>query len=316
MIDGMAAGFRVVSYNVRYFGHGLRGLASTRRVAKAIASALVALEPRPAIVCLQEIETISLRSSALFRGREKGELQLESFMAELERTCEAAKAPSTYDAIYFPAHVYGPARAPFYTTGLAVLVDRAQFAVDASNRALPHSITHHHTRALKAAKQTRICAHLKLRDHGGHPLHVFNTHLSLPSPFAKGFWTTRERLGHGANQLVEAETLSRFVHDQARGEPFIVCGDFNSAPHSPVYRALTQGASFVGAQELLGAVHPEDPRAFPTAGFMRMRMHLDHLFSSHHVEWLDLEGSRPFGDSDSPFHALSDHIPLIGRFRL
>ena len=312
----MAAAVRVVSYNVRYFGHGLRGLASTRRVAKSIASALVALEPRPAIVCLQEVETISLRSSALFSGRARGEMQLESFMGELERVAEAAGHPSTFDAIYFPAHVYGPARAPVYTTGLAVLVDRTQFTIDVSNRALPHSITHHHTRALKGAKQTRICAHLKLRDPAGRALHVFNTHLSLPSPFAKGFWTSKGRLGHGSNQLVEAETLSRFVHDQARGEAFIVCGDFNSAPHSPVYRALTQGAAFVGAQEMLGAVHPEDPRAFPTAGFMRLRMHLDHLFSSHHVEWLDLEGSRPFGDVESPFHALSDHIPLIGRFRL
>lgn len=307
---------RIVSYNVRYFGHALRGIASTRAVARRIASALVSLRPRPAIVCLQEVETISLRSSVLWKGRNRGEIQLEAFMTELEAAAAEAGRPSTWEAIYFPAHVYGPARAPVYTTGLAVLVDRAHFEIDASNRDGPHSITHHHTRALRAAKQTRICAHVKLRDRRGRPLHVFNTHLSLPSPFAKEFWTTKERLGHGANQLVEAETLMRFVQDGAHGEPFIVCGDFNSAPHSPVYRALTERASFVGAQELLGALRIDDPRAFPTAGFMRLRMHLDHLFSSHHVGWVDLEGSHPFGDRASPFHALSDHVPLIGRFRL
>ena len=54
---------RVVTYNVRYFGHGTRGLASTAKAMKRIAGALVALDPLPDIVCLQEVETESFRST-------------------------------------------------------------------------------------------------------------------------------------------------------------------------------------------------------------------------------------------------------------
>jgi hypothetical protein len=43
-------------------------------------------------------------------------------------------------------------------------------------------------------------------------------------------------------------------------------------------------------------------------------MHLDHLFSSPGVRWLDLDGTLPFGDARSPFHGKSDHVPLIARF--
>ena len=35
---------RVVSYNVRYFGHALKGLASTRASERAIASRLASLD--------------------------------------------------------------------------------------------------------------------------------------------------------------------------------------------------------------------------------------------------------------------------------
>ena len=53
-----------------------------------------------------------------------------------------------------------------------------------------------------------------------------------------------------------------------------------------------------------------------TAGFMHMRMHLDHIFSGGGVRWLDAEETRPFGDTRSRFHGLSDHMPLIARFQL
>ena len=47
---------------------------------------------------------------------------------------------------------------------------------------------------------------------------------------------------------------------------------------------------------------------------MRLRMHLDHLFSGNGVRWLDMEGTQPFGDRSSPFFGKSDHMPLIARF--
>jgi len=66
-------------------------------------------------------------------------------------------------------------------------------------------------------------------------------------------------------------------------------------------------------QRALGQIEGA-PREFPTAGFLSLRMHLDHLFSSSHVKWVDLDGTHPYGDRRSPFHGKSDHVPLIARF--
>jgi len=53
---------RIVSYNVRYFGHGTRGLVSTRGAMERIAGALAALDPLPDLVCLQEVDRNVRRS--------------------------------------------------------------------------------------------------------------------------------------------------------------------------------------------------------------------------------------------------------------
>jgi endonuclease/exonuclease/phosphatase family metal-dependent hydrolase len=187
--------------------------------------------------------------------------------------------------------------------------------VQGHNVEAPHDITHHRLERWKDRKQTRICAHMQVRLPGGRALHVFNTHLSLPSPFVREFWQRRQRMGFGANQVHEARALAGFVRRIAGREPFLVCGDFNSPPGSPVYRHLAEEAGFVGAQEHLGQITRDAATAFPTAGFMRLRMHLDHLFAGNGVSWLDLDGTCRFGDRTSPFAGLSDHMPLIARFR-
>ena len=306
---------RIMTYNVRYFGHALRGLASTRTSKLGIAARIAALDPRPDVICLQEIETISMRSRLAFRRSDPAHTQLDSFMELLHAACAATGHPCRYEAFYFRAHTYGPTTSPIYTTGLAMLVDVQRLQVAGHNVDAPHPITHHHVVRMKDAKQSRICAHVRITDDAGHPLHVFNTHLSLPTPFAKEFWSVRDKLGFGVNQVREAETLAAFVRKHAGDEPFVLCGDFNSPPFSPVYRSL-RDAGFANAQHVLHQLVLEDPRHFPTAGFMRLRMHLDHIFSGGSVKWLDLDGTRRFGDRSSPFHGLSDHVPLIGRFRL
>ena len=306
---------RIVSYNVRYFGHALKGLASTRTSQRGIAARLAVLEPLADVVCLQEIETISIRSRVAFRGRLPAETQLACFMREVEAAFAGDARVSPYEGFYFRAHVNQLRGVPIYTTGLAILVNARRLRVDHHNVAAPEHITHHHVERWRDRKQTRICAHIKVSTQGG-PLHIFNTHLSLPTPFAREFWSTRMRMGWGPNQLHEARTLSAFVRRHAHGQPFVVCGDFNAAPGSPVYRYLTQEAGFTSAQAKLGYIDPSDPRAFPTAGFMRLRMHLDHLFFGNGVAWIDLDGSAPFGDRKGSFVGLSDHVPLIGRFRL
>jgi endonuclease/exonuclease/phosphatase family metal-dependent hydrolase len=307
---------RVLSYNVRYFGHSLRGIASTRVGKRGIASCIAAMDEVPQVICLQEVETISLRSRLVYRRAHDEETQLEAFMGELERAFEEARRPFTYAAYYFRAHVTTLRTVPLSSMGLAVLVDEARLSVDAHNAGAPEKITHHHVRRFRDRKQTRICAHLALRTRGGQPLHIFNTHLSLPTPFARAFWAEKEKMGHGINQLHEARTLALFVRRNAGGEPFVVAGDFNSPPASPVYRYLREEAGFHSAQAALGQIDERSPRAFPTAGFLRLRMHLDHLFGGGGVRFLDLDGTAPFGDVSSPFAGKSDHVPLIARLDL
>jgi len=306
---------RVVSYNVRYFGHALKGLASTRRSVERIADGLASLEPHADVVCLPEIETISLRSRLAYRRGPPGATQLEAFMAALERALARRGRHFHYDGFYFRAHANRVQGVQVTTHGLAVLVNVRRLHVETHNVDAPGHITHHHVERFRDRKQARICAHLRLRDASGRRVHVFNTHLSLPTPFARGFWTRPARMGWGVNQIHEAHTLAAFVRRHAGDEPFVVCGDFNSAPGSPVFRYLTGRARFECAQLRLGQADPDDPRRFPTAGFMRMRMHLDHIFFGNGVRFVDLEGTLPFGDRRSPFAGLSDHVPLIGRLR-
>jgi endonuclease/exonuclease/phosphatase family metal-dependent hydrolase len=309
----MPAPLRILSYNVRYFGHALRGIAATRGGKRSIAQCIAAMEPLPHVLCLQEVETYSLRSTLAFRRAHPDETQLESFMAELERAFDRRGRPFPYEAFYFRAHANRIGNTPLSSMGLAIVVDSNTLRVERHNAESPHPITHHHVLRWKDRKQARICAHIRLADPAGRPLHVFNTHLSLPTPFAKEFWTGTDKMGFGVNQVHEARALATFVRQQSAGEPFLVCGDFNSPPGSPVFRYLTEEAGLVSVQRELGQIAGM-PREFPTAGFLRLRMHLDHLFSSPGVRWLDLDGTLPFGDPRSPFHGKSDHVPLIARF--
>jgi endonuclease/exonuclease/phosphatase family metal-dependent hydrolase len=242
---------KIVSYNVRYFSHALRGLASTRRSSRAIAAALDALEPRPQIVCLQEAASAQ---------------RFDAFVRALGRP---------YRAHHFPVHT-----SRLYRTGLAILVDEEHFTVDGDGVV---ALTHEGTRG-----ERRACAHVDLRDRSGEPLHVFNAHLSLPSPLGV------TRLGHGANQLAQAQCLSAIVRKVAGPRPFILCGDFNARPSSPVHRCF--------ADALSAPAHDG-----PTARIGPWRGRLDYLFGGNGVRWLGV-------DNAARFDGLSDHTPLIARF--
>jgi endonuclease/exonuclease/phosphatase family metal-dependent hydrolase len=305
---------RILSYNVRYFGHSTRGLASTRTSMRKIAKAIASLSPLPGIVCLQEVETRSIRSTLAHPGEET---QLERFMEMLSAELADASAPDAYDAYYFPAHAYRiSANTHAYTTGLAVLA-HADFAIDHHNAEMPHDITHRRLHPIRRFKQTRICAHLRLRHRAGayKPIEVFNTHLSLPSTLSREFWTKPQRLGWGPNQLEEARNLARFVERERSSDCFVVVGDFNALPGSPVYRYLVEERGWVDAFAHRYKLSVADLSSWPTAGFMRMRMHLDHVFAGGGLRWLDFDDTHPFGDASAPFHGLSDHVPMVARCR-
>ncbi len=309
---------RIVSYNVRYFGHGTRGLVSTRRSMDRIAKAIASLEPLADIICLQEVETRSLRALLAHRppstsGSAPNETQLERLMGMLAEALGPRRA--VYEAHYFPAHAYAVAKgAHIYTTGLAVLAHR-DFEVDHHNASRPHDITHRRIQALRGLKQTRICAHVRFRRRvaGAHAIDIFNTHFSLPSSMTREFWTSRVRMGYGKNQLEEAKNLARFVENERQNDRFVILGDFNSLPGSPVYRHLVEEMGYADPFAGLHRMSEAELRDWPTAGFMQLRMHLDHVFSGKGIEWMDFEGSHAFGDRTSAFHGLSDHAPIIGR---
>ena len=311
----MTTRLRVMTYNVRYFGHALRGLASTRRSKQGIAEGIASLQDPPDVVCFQEVETISLRATVAARRNHPAETQLETFMDVFERAWGRGSFP--YEALHFRAHTYGPARWPVYTTGLALLVNTRTVSVDHHNAASPQAITHHHVSLLRGVKQSRICAHVRVRSREtGDAMHVFNTHLSLPSVFAREFWDERDKMGVGPNQVAEATSLARFVQHGAGNEPFVVVGDFNSAPATPVFDRLVKSEGWRCAQADVGMIDPSQRRGFATAGFMRLRMHLDHVFGGNGVRFEDMDGTASFDDRASPFYGLSDHAPLLTRVRV
>jgi endonuclease/exonuclease/phosphatase family metal-dependent hydrolase len=304
---------RVITYNVRYFGHGTRGLASTAGAMDRIARALASLDPLADIICLQEVETTSLRSNFVHRAPD-GETQLERLMGMLHRALVSAGKRDLYEAYYFPAHSYRFSVTPIYTTGLAVIAHR-DFHVSHHNAGEPHDITYRRIHPVKRLKQTRICAHLRVCHESGTDLDIFNTHLSLPTTLSREFWLEPRRLGWGPNQVQEAQNLVRFIEQEKRSERFLVVGDFNALPGSPVYRALLES----GLHDPFALYYHFDENALDrwhTAGFMNMRMHLDHVFSGGGLKWLDFDGTHKFGQKNGLFGGLSDHVPILGKFRV
>jgi endonuclease/exonuclease/phosphatase family metal-dependent hydrolase len=304
---------RVVTYNVRYFGHRTRGLASTARAMEGIAEALASLDPLADLICLQEVETTSLRSNFAHPAL-NGETQLERLMVMLHAALARAGKKDAYEAYYFPAHTYRFSVTPIYTTGLAVIAHR-DFQVLHHNAGQPHDITYRHIHPVKRLKQTRICAHLRVVHRSGVDVDVFNTHLSLPTTLSREFWFEPKRLGWGPNQVAEAKNLIDFVSRERKSDRFVVVGDFNALPGSPVYRALLES----GLLDAFARHHAFDEESlvdFPTAGFMNMRMHLDHVFSGNELRWLDFTGTHRFGHKGGSFTDLSDHVPIVGTFSL
>lgn len=305
---------RVATYNVRYFGHGLKGLASTANSKARISDALAALDPLPELIALQEVETKSLRSSAADRSARADELQLDAFLRHLTHTFRQRGLVNPYRAWYFPAHVYGVGAFKLYTTGLAILVNSQKLNVISDNGAQPHRITHLPPR-LSRMKQTRIAAHLHLENPEGKRFHLFNTHLSLPSFWAREFWSQPAKMGFGVNQIAEASAVAQYAQATAKSEPYLIVGDFNTAPATPVYEQLTRNQGLVGAQEFLRQIDLKNPAAFSTAGFMHLRMHLDHVFGRG-VEFSDLQDTRSFSDVQNRFAGLSDHVPIVAGFQV
>ena len=300
------SGLRFMSYNVRYFGQSTYGLLSTAAAMRNVAVQVASMLPLCDVICLQEVESHSIRSRLVTSRRRH---QLPAFMRELDHAMTLGQCPWRYRSYYFPAHRYSLSQhMALYTTGLAVLLSpRVQLPQQVPRRGF--DVTHR--RGYKRLKQTRICAHLKLQ-FAGRQLDLFNTHLSLPGPFYAAFWKEPRRLGYGPNQLLEARRLLDFVR-QSGTSPKVLLGDFNALPGSPVDRCIQQRGGLVDALARARGLGLPQRLAWATAGFRGMRMAIDRIYASPELEWLDFDGSAPFGRNR--FSGLSDHVPLLGRLR-
>ncbi|OIP44810.1 MAG: hypothetical protein AUK47_00255 [Deltaproteobacteria bacterium CG2_30_63_29] len=299
---------RVMTYNVRYFGHPTRGITSTESALRGIAAAIGKLNPRPDIIALQEVESHSLRADA---GRKREAPQIERLVQRLNAQ-QAETGPSVrYSHLYFPSHTYSlTPRAALYTTGLAILVsDR----IELTETQPAIDITHRRLKLTKRWKQTRICAHVSLtHKSSGERLDVYNTHLSLPQFLTWRSVTFTKQMGSGANQLYELFALLDYIEESKCSDNVLLMGDFNSLPGSLVYDYVHEHTNLADPlRDHLGLDTP-DYRKLPSAGFMNFKMRLDYLFASRHLTWSEFDSSVAFG-AESPFLGLSDHAPIIGR---
>ena len=232
---------RVMTYNVRYFGHPTRGLASTGAAFSRIARSLAALDPTPDLVCLQEVETRSIRvdlhQPPLAPGGDAA--RAGDDRARTRRSALAGKA-DRYTAYYFPAHAYRlTARTNIYTTGLAVIARDTFTRRPPQRRTSPHDITHRAPR-----EEPQADAHLRARL-------VRRTRAASPStsstPTSRCRASSRASSGPATpawasppTSSPRRKTLADFVEREQRSPYFVVVGDFNSLPGSPVDRYLRE----------------------------------------------------------------------------
>ena len=275
----------VMTWNVRYFGQKTGGLRATRRCIDDIARSISAMDPLPDVLALQEVEDRSLRGGLHEVG------QLDRFRGSLNRALHQQRHEVRYRGLYAPAHRYAlPGTPALYTTGLAVLLRED---IEVQQQTI-EEITCVRIPALSALKQKRIVMHVRLAV-SGTVIDLFNTHLSLPAFFEGSPHTVPRRMGHGSNQLAEAQRVIDLIAATG-GARRVLVGDLNSLPGSPVHQALT-GA---GLSDVFGG---KDDMC--TARFAHLRMHLDHIFASPDLHWQDalVPGA--------PFERLSDHSPKV-----
>lgn len=289
----------VMTWNVRYFGHNSRGLATDPQWMRRMAWVLAGLPDLPQVIALQEVEDVSLRGG--------DEPHLERFLAMFHDALAHHRSDARYEGLYFPAHRYQFGKTSLYTTGLALLVDE-RTPILSHNAQSPHDITCVRLSRFARLKQRRIVAHAELLLPCGRSLDVYNTHLSLPAFFEVGP-VLPAHMGEGSNQVREAKALIEAVGPLV-GRAVVVMGDLNSAPGSATYGAIAAS----GLRDLHGATLGADAhRAHRSASFLRYRMHIDHIFASSD---LGCEAFVAHDIDEPPFMGLSDHAPKRARLSI
>lgn len=262
----------VATWNVHFFSQSTAGLRSDEGLIRRAAWALASLPEPPAVLALQEVEGPSLRSG--------GEGVIDRFVSALDAAMAANGHAGRYTASWVEAHRLGP----WVRTGLAVL------CAEPLHLSEPPVVVE--LRAGRGPIQRRLALDATVVG-GSEPLRVVAVHLGLPE-LRHGPRFDR-RMGETRNQLAQAERL--LAHLERADGPVVVLGDFNAAPGSAVVRRLIDaGLSRAGL-----------PR--PTARFLDLDLHLDHLFTRE-VAVLDVTVPST---RRGPFAGLSDHVPVLAR---
>lgn len=293
---------------MRYFGHGLRGMAATDRWMDRIVAAVAARDPRPDVLALQEVEDRSLRVG--LRGH-----QLERFVAKLRHV-----TGEHWTGHHWSAHRYGAAM-PVYGQGQALVLREGVELLDAERC----DITHVRLPAFQRLKQRRIAVHARLRVHG-RPLDLVQVHLSLPAFFERGDPPPgTRRMGHGSNQIREIERTLGWLDGRLTdgglwvpddglvlpddGVPAVLLGDLNAQPGTLVTERL-EAAGWRDAFREGAGLDVDAQRALGTHAFFGTPMHIDHLFARGRLAFAPTEVHRL---GEGAFAGLSDHTPKEGR---
>lgn len=306
----------LMSWNVRYFSHHVRGVTSVERNLQRSAHAVAALDPQPDVIALQEIDNHSVRSNLTRLGRRTpdnglSDPQIERFVRHLN-AASAARGGHQWQVLFYRAHGHD-AVFSIYSTGLAILYREGLSLVD-HNSTSPHEITYRRIAALSRLKQKRICAHARLQDERGRRFDLFNTHLSLPAFLQRADPQTRTRFGHADNQLREIGSVLEFVERTGDPEATVLVGDFNALPGSRVYNhVVCNGIPLRDAFARHFELSTDDLARIPSAGFMRMRFRLDHFFAGPRIAVSAFPHTFPFGAAH-PLRGLSDHVPIAATF--
>jgi len=144
---------------------------------------------------------------------------------------------------------------------------------------------------------TRICSWVLLQEFGSDKrLYVFNTHF--------------DHIGEQAR--VESATLiRRKIAEIAGTQPWVLLGDFNSAPDSAAYRRLTDATGDM-AVLIDTYMQAEEPPVGPDStwnGFSEIEpgRRIDHVFAGKQLRPLSLE--IMVDQRDGRFS--SDHLPVV-----
>jgi endonuclease/exonuclease/phosphatase family metal-dependent hydrolase len=177
----------------------------------------------------------------------------------------------------------------------------------------PHPITHYRIPRLARVKQTRVCGWCRFRTQSGESFDIYNTHLSLPSFFARVKGPTGGRFGEAENQVQEVNNVMEFIQQRGNAERSILVGDFNSRPGSKVYNRVLRLPGFQDAHAQHLGLDAHQMARIHSAGFLAMRFRLDHVFSGAGIQFADFKNTHPYGP-EHPWGTLSDHSPIVGKF--